>query len=398
MKNFFNPCITYILLWCLYSLQGVLYESGTIISQSLLLILLVWSARSCYLVNFKKKQPLPAFIKAVNVFLIMATIYGSLLMLSGQEFYITEGDIKKVTNFYYLKDIYISMLPLYTFYYYSQKRYIKKEHLFYLLLLFVLITWALFFQNYANMLATAIAKGSTREEFTNNIGYSFVALFPLLLLCNKKPLLQYILAFICICGIIMSMKRGAMAVGTCCFIYFIYTALKSTKGYAKALIVLISIVAIIATYYYVVNMLETSDYFVRRINDTLEGNASARNIIYARLWNTFINEPNLLKVLFGRGANATLTVGINYAHNDWLELLTNQGILGVIVYINYFVAILKDARRLRGINTLYSHVLYISFFILFLKTIFSMSYASIEYEQMLAIGLALGATKQNCTV
>ena len=49
---------------------------------------------------------LPAFIKAINVFLIFATLYGSFLIIGGEDLYITEGHANvKVTNFSYLKQI-----------------------------------------------------------------------------------------------------------------------------------------------------------------------------------------------------------------------------------------------------------------------------------------------------
>lgn len=389
MKNNFNPGITYILLWCLYSLQGTLYATGGIISRSLLLILLVWSIYSCFLVNFNNSKSLPSFIKAVNIFLIMTTLYGGILMISGQELYITEEDLTKVSNFQYLKDIYISLLPLYTFYHYVKEGYINRKHIGMLLLLFIGITWAQYFETQSNSIANALALESTREEFTNNTGYSFLALLPLLSIWNKKPLLQYVLFLICIGGIILCMKRGAIIIGAVCAIYFIYSSLKTAKGSAKFAIVILSALAIIATISIVRDLLVTSDYFAYRIERTLEGDSSNRDIIYSHLWDTYINETNPLVLLLGRGANATLKVGPNYAHNDWLELITNQGLLGVVVYIYYFVALLKDIRRVKRINRTYSNVLSMVLLILFSRTLFSMSYNSISIALVLAIGLTL---------
>lgn len=389
MKNYFNAGIAYILLWCLYSLQGTLYATGGIISRSLLLILLIWSIYSCFLVNFKIRKPLPSFIKAVNLFLIVATAYGVILMVSGQELFITEGELTKVSNFQYLKDIYISLLPLYTFYYYAEIGYINKKHIGSLLLLFIGITWLQYFESQANSLAAAMAIESTREEFTNNTGYSFLALLPLLLIWNKKPLLQYILFFGCIAGIILCMKRGAIIIGSLCTIYFIYSSLKTAKGSTKFAIIILSALAIVATTLIVQDMLATSDYFAYRIERTLEGDSSNRDTIYSNLWNSYINEHNPIVLLFGRGANATLKVGPNYAHNDWLEIITNQGLFGVVIYLCYFVALFKDVRQVNRSNKTFSMVLTMSLLILFSRTLFSMSYNTISIALSLAIGLAL---------
>lgn len=389
MKNRFNPGIIYILLWCLYNLQGILYATGGIISRSLLLLLLGWSLYSCLIVNFKISKPLPSFIKALNIFLIMTTLYGGILILGGQELYITEDEITKVPNFQYLKDIYMSILPIYTIYHYVLRGDINRQHIGVLLLLFISITWIEYFQTQANNLAAAMAIGSTREEFTNNQGYAFLAILPLLLLWNKKPLLQYILFLICVGGIILCMKRGAIIIGTVCAIFFIYYSLKAAKGSTKFAIVILSILAITTITFIVREMLTTSDYFMYRIEQTLEGNSSNRDIIYSHLWDSFINEPNPLILLFGRGANATLTLAPNFAHNDWLELITNQGLLGIGVYILYFVALYKDIKRIRRINKTYSIVLTMVLLILFSRTLFSMSYNTVSIALALAIGLVL---------
>ena len=397
MKSFFNAGIAYILLWCLYSLQGTFYVSGGVISRLLLLILLMWSMYSFYLVNFKGKQHLPAFIKAVNIFLIITTIYGGILMISGQELIIRD-DYTKVSNFEYLKNIYMSLLPLYAIYYYVQEGHITERHVGFLALLFICVTWGKYSRVQIDKLAMAMEIGSTREEFTNNTGYSFLAILPLLLFWNKKPLLQYILFLVCIAGIILCMKRGAIIIGAVCFVYFIYSTFKTTRGSMRFTIVLLSILAIAGTIWIVQDMLATSDYFVQRVDKTLEGDSSNRDIVYTNLWNVFINESNPLKIIFGRGANSTLIVTTNFAHNDWLELAINQGIVGIVIYFYYFISLFKDARRVRKTNKVYSDILLMSLFILFSKTLFSMSYASIDIVQMMAIGLALNpcCIKQNC--
>ncbi|MBO7312572.1 MAG: hypothetical protein J6U82_07175 [Alistipes sp.] len=389
MKNYFNPSIIYVLLWCLYSLQGTLYATGGIISRTLLLILLAWSIYSCFKVNFSNRKPLPSFIKAINAFLIVATIYGGILMLSGQDLYVELSNYVKISNFQYLKDIYISLLPIYTIYNYAQNGYITKQHIGPLLLLFIGITWVEYYQAQANSLAAAMAIGSTREEFTNNTGYLFLSILPLLLMWNKRYITKYILFIICIGGIILCMKRGAIIIGAVCAIYFIYSSLKAAKGSTKFAIVILSILAIIGTTLIVQKMLATSDYFVYRIESTLDGDSSNRDITYSNLWNIFINEPNSLKILFGRGANATIILMNNYAHNDWLELAINQGLLGVVIYVYYFIALLKDVRCIRRVNRTDYNVLLMSFFILFAQTLFSMSYNTVSIALALAIGLVL---------
>ena len=42
-KSLKNPCALYTILWCVYNTQGVLYASGSLISQTTLAMLLLWS-------------------------------------------------------------------------------------------------------------------------------------------------------------------------------------------------------------------------------------------------------------------------------------------------------------------------------------------------------------------
>ena len=78
-------------------------------------------------------------------------------------------------------------------------------------------------------------------------------------------------------------------------------------------------------------MMSNSEYFVSRYEQTLEGNTSGRNDIYENLWNTLLLEPNPLYFYLGRGANSTLNIVGNGAHQDWLETFCNNGLLGVII-------------------------------------------------------------------
>lgn len=80
-------------------------------------------------------------------------------------------------------------------------------------------------------------------------------------------------------------------------------------------------------------MMAESDYFNHRIEQTLEGDSSNRDVIYGGLIIHFLDETNALKLFLGNGAQATLKIHGGFAHNDWLELLINNGIIGALIYI-----------------------------------------------------------------
>lgn len=379
----------YFVLWCLYNLQGVLYAAGGAVSRLLLLIILLWSFVIMYKVNIGKHQ-LPGFLKAVNVFLIFATLYGSLLVIGGEDLYITEGHANiKVPNFGYLKQIYMSLLPIYVYYYYTVKRQLAVRNILYFTIIILGILIIKYFDNRAELLQQMM----NSDGFTMNIGYDFLALLPLLVFWNKRPSIQFCLLIISTLFIIMCMKRGAILIATICFIYFLYNAIINTHAKKRIDVLLFSLCAILTATYFIVDMVNSNDYFAYRIEKTLAGDSSNRDILYSTYWNHFLSETNFLRFFFGNGANATLKIGMNYAHNDWLELLINNGILGVFIYVFYFISLYKDAIVARRTDSGHYAVILLAFIILFCSSMFSMSYASINIALTIALGFSLGSVQ-----
>ena len=388
-KNSGSAVSIYFFLWCLYNLQGALYTTGGDISRLLLLIILIWSFFIMYKVNTGIHK-LPAFIKAINVFLIFATLYGSFLIIGGEDLYITEGHANvKVPNFGYLKQIYMSFLPIYVYYYYTIKGQLEiRKILHYTIILLVVLII-----NYFDSRAELLQQMMHSDGFTMNIGYEFLALFPLLVFWNQRTIVQFILLLLSMLFIIICMKRGAILIAAFCFIYFLYNTITNTPPRKRFIVLLFSSIAVFAAVCFIANMMNSNDYFAYRIEKTLAGDSSNRDILYSTYWNHFLSETNFLRFFFGNGANATLKIGMNYAHNDWLELLINNGILGVFIYVFYFISLYKDAIVAKRVDRGHYTVMLLAFIILFCSSMFSMSYASINIALTLALGFSLGSVQ-----
>ena len=326
----------------------------------------------------------------------MATIYGVILILSGKELYITEVEIIRTSNLDYLKTIYISLLPLYSFYEFSKRELLTEKYIRILTSVLLGLALANYIKDQQNQMMAALEIGSDREEFTLNTGYKFLRLIPLCLFWYRKPIVQVALLLTCAIFLVICMKRGAIMIGAICIIYFIFVALRHMKGKQKFAIMILIIVATFVVIGLIRNMLETNDYFSYRIEQTLEGDSSNRDVIYSKYWNHIKNEQSPLRFLFGNGANATLTIGPNYAHNDWLEIAINNGLLGIIIYMWYFIALLRDyIQSKRRLKYYYSNALLMCFIILFSSSFFSMSYNSIGISQAIAIGFILAEIDQD---
>ena len=110
-------------------------------------------------------------------------------------------------------------------------------------------------------------------------------------------------------------------------------------------------------------------YFQKRIENTLDGNSSGRDVLYNSLANYFWNETTSMQFVFGSGANATLQVVGDYAHNDWLEIAVNQGVLGLLVYVFYWMLFCKTIMS-SSLSPYAKLALQILFMIYFLKSLF----------------------------
>ncbi len=374
-------------LWGLYYLQGTLYATGSIVSQGILAILLCSSLFYCYKVNVTYK--LPTFFKALNAFLIMATIYGVILMLSPTQIYLFNILSNPISKMTFLKSIYISLLPIYVFYYFGKTNKLNGDIIRLFTIFWLVVVIFSFVRHFRTIETLMLDNGYTEDvEITNNIAYEFLALFPLLFFWNRRPLVQYALIFVLIAFIFSGMKRGAIFIGVICFIWFLFRVFKSSKGKKRIGIVLMSIIILSVSINYVINMYETSLYFQLRIEQTLDGNSSGRDTIFSTLWNHYKEELSLMKFLFGNGAYYTVAVAGIFAHNDWLELLINQGLLGASIYASMYLSLIYTLFRIKKNEFVFS-ILMMVVIIMFASSLFSMLYGSLGLPLSVALGYCL---------
>ena len=382
MKKYLNICNIYILLWCIYYLQGIVYASGSIISQMILLLLMLISGY--YFIEVNISYRIPSFLKVLNVFIGVMTIYGIFLILDPTPIYYSFTLSEQAGKIDFLKSLYISLLPIYSMYAFTKQGILKIESIQALTLVLIISTTLSYFRAEQEAIRKAIEIGSTREEFTNNTGYDFLSILPLVFFWNKKPILQYALLAFIFTFIVMGMKRGAIMIGLVCLIWFIYRTYKSSKS-NRSLIIFITSIAIICGVTYIIDFYNNSEYFQYRIEQTLEGNSSGRDDIYGSLWQYYINQDSLMHILFGNGAIQTVKIAGNYAHNDWLELLICQGLLGAVIYLAYFMSLYKSFKNSRN-NALLYNILGMCLFIMFASSLFSMSYNSLSLSITLCLG------------
>lgn len=391
IKNL-NRCDFFLLIWVIYYLQGIAYPDGGIMSLALLGVNLLISA-SCTLKVMQWRNG-PIYFRGLNMLMFLFTIYGFILVLMGPStlYYPISG--QSMPSYNYIKSIYLSLLPIYPFYYYTKKGYLTSEHLRIWGVIFLASVTLSYFRTQREALEALIESGSKTDGITNNSGYLFLSCLPLLVLYRKKPIIQFAFLAFVMAFIVMGMKRGAIAIGLASSVYFMWQAITKSKSKTRFLFIVLSISICIGSVLFFIHQMSSSDYMMKRIEATLAGNSSGRDSLYTFFWKYFTEDASFIHYLIGRGANGTLEIYYNYAHNDWLEIAVNQGLLGIVVYAFYWFGFYKTWRLATNIDA--KTILALMFLIFFAKTIFSMSYADMTYVSTSVLGYALGTiNKQN---
>lgn len=363
----FDKCDWFLLLFLVYN-KGAFFPG--IISRLLLMVIL---AVCVYYFFYANSHYRSLYLTGLNGFLALITIYGSIYILSGE-------DIMGISNYTYLTNNYAPLLPIFPLYVFSRKGLLTEDKIEKWFVVFLLVAIATFFIRQRNMLA---ADEIGQEEFTNNIGYTFVALLPLIFFVRKSMIRRYVYLLLIISFIILGMKRGAILIAGLSLIFILFFSLRNISRKGKIALVILSIALLFGIYMYGMYLFNESAYFQLRVEKTLEGGSSGRDDMYTKALKYFLNS-DVVPFFLGNGANKTYLILGNRAHNDWLELAINQGMVGVLVYLVYWLIIFYYVIKARRYKEVFPVVALFAF-IYFTKSMISMSYDAYELYSCIAI-------------
>ena len=384
MNRILNISNCYMLLVVLLLLQDVIYPGGTLLSLGIVGLFTLCSAVIALYTCIRYK--LPAYFKGLNWLLILFTLYGILYIVSDPKDVVWANGSVDVKSYSYLLNIYLSLLPIYVFYYFTLIGQFYKQKIRFWAIVLMAVSALKFYSFYLTSI------DSPFDEITNSYGYLFVGLIALLIFFEDKFILQFALLVICTVFITMSMKRGAVLTAGFSLIPFVLYQWKRDNKIQRIALTILIVSFVIGIVYMVFYMLHTSDYFISRIESTLEGNSSERDELFIRFWQYYTEEAHFGEQLVGGGANQTLRIGPNFAHNDWLEILINQGLLGCLFYIIYWWLFWREQKKCARIAELSQARwgLIICFVASGMMTFYSMSYANLPIGIAMTIGICLG--------
>lgn len=280
------------------------------------------------------------------------------------------------------KDMVAFFIPIFTGYQIGLHKKLPTKQWFVISVIFLVLA----INSYIETKQAALILFDT-EETTNNSAYTFLYILPIIpLILGKYKYAALALFATCFIFIMICAKRGAiicMGVVILYLMWWYFNGKRVSFSTVFGLLLLIIALAIGINYFFT-----TDDYLQQRLQDTLEGNSSHRDVLYYILWNKWLN-ADLITQLFGRGIAQTVPLAGNYGHNDWLELLTDVGLLGAIIYLMIIVKLYQYSKRLYKRSP--EQATFTSVIIIWaLKTFFSMGMGITGGISMMLLGTLIG--------
>lgn len=365
-------------LLAIYFAQGALYSTGSIIGKLSLLGVFLISSYYC-IKSFVSKAPKPLLVYFIMILLVLNFVG-----------FVAGG---KYDGLYFsqIRNIVAALLPFFAFFYLAKSGHLKERNLLFFFMLMLPVAIASFYQS-KNTILSELAISS--ESVVNNVTYLFVSLIPFIFFWNKRKLLAIVSLLVLIFFIIQGAKRGALVTASIGVVVFAYYQFINTPPEKKISGYLIALVGLFAISAFAFHFFESNEFLVRRMQAISEG-GSGRNSIYTNLLSAWYNSDSVLNYLFGFGFVATVdkSGSGHLAHNDWLELLTNFGLLGVAIYLLLFFSLARFVLNPKTPYT-YRFIMLAVSSMWFMQTLFSMYYtASSTAVTMVVLGYLIGTQK-----
>ena len=233
--------------------------------------------------------------------------------------------------------------------------------------------------SFYNAQQLALAKlASGGDETTVNASTIFLMLLPLLF-CLRNRVVSLVLFCVCLFFLISGAKRGNILAAVIPAVLYAWMLYKENKRNVFKISILIIAIAAIALW--IKDLVLSDEYLLRRLEQTLEGNTSGRDVIYSTMWDMWYGVGSIVNLLFGYGYNGTFLYSPmhKFAHNDWLEILVDFGLLGAIFYAAIFISFARLYFMLDKGNPRLVCIAIIS--VWFMKTLYSMGFT----DEMLAL-------------
>lgn len=251
------------------------------------------------------------------------------------------------------RNVYIYfLLPVFMFLYMSVvTRLVDKINVvLYSLYIIGILLVVYYFLNYTNNIFYNVERQS-------NTSYTVLYFLPIMLCVNNKWL-RYIAIMLVSLVVMFSLKRGGfIAVLLAIAVYFYIDQIKLKGKQMKLWGWLLFLGLGVAAYFAVirVNNVLLNNLLFDRMSMIDETGGSGREYIYKDVF-SLIGSGHILNFIFGHGWCATARDTLTHltAHNDFLEVLYDFGIVAFVLYIMFVVELFKVAKRMIREKSIYA--------------------------------------------
>lgn len=177
--------------------------------------------------------------------------------------------------------------------------------------------------------------------------YFCIAMLPFIFTFCKKW--KNLLLFIVIAATILAAKRtGMLACGIAIVFYYFLKDKKNTKKATNIIkLTLLLLIALILANQFIG---EEFSLIIERFQNISEDDGSGRGTVFQEVFNLIINSSSN-DLFFGHGYNTVIETSIGYsAHNDFLEVTYDYGIIGLAIYILFYLSLLLKRKHIKNIN------------------------------------------------
>jgi O-antigen ligase len=249
------------------------------------------------------------------------------------------------------RNIYLGLLCYITcfeaFYYLSYYKTLDR-HLKHLLFITFFILVFSYFSTYVRLglISSKLLPWSNRFPSLKS-SYILLFLFPLMSFFSERKF-QVIIAIITITVIIYSNKRGGAIVGAGGFIIYFYLAYWkydniNNKSPFRRIFLFCLLFAIL--YFVIVQLLKSSDnIMLDRLSSMQDDEGSGRLEIWAEVIEK-LKHVSLFGFIFGHGLDSVKSITSNHssAHNEYLELFYDLGIVAFISFLSLIISMVRSA-------------------------------------------------------
>jgi hypothetical protein len=345
-------CIITLISFYVYIKEAVnnyISTGGVGIQAYLSLLMLPISVVLVFVCYFNKRIP------NIILRLVFFGIYCFFVTVLHKEYLIREYPLLLINVFYWISIFCIC---------YSVNKNIDKIQKLNTIITIASILYALIF-----IFNLEKSKTDFNWTFVNYCYYSLMAIPFVLTIKNKIFKFTAVSSILLAC--LYSQKRTAIiAIIAALFLYFFFSK-KNIKTVTPKIIILF-VITFFTVYFYndIVNFLGID---VLRRFALIESDAGSGRLKIWKYVGDIISQMSIITFLFGSGYNALIEVfnkGIS-AHNDFIEIFLDYGLIGLIFYVNFIWYIIKSIWFSFKINSKYKVQFLISFVLFFIMSLTS---------------------------